>query len=126
MTRYPQTVGNCLDTLPLSAYQLFPQTNTPSYSLIFFLFLSLHLNVWSATISGEWELVVHGLIFSGKVVIDEDIGTKCERSDGDEYRVEVRWILQRVIKLLSLSRVWFQLSRKSLRALGVLETQKLN
>ncbi|GKC36009.1 hypothetical protein Tco_1048393, partial [Tanacetum coccineum] len=39
-------------------------------------------------------LVVYGLIFSGKVVIDEDIGTKCERSDGDECRVEVQWILQ--------------------------------
>ncbi|GKC69246.1 hypothetical protein Tco_1115129 [Tanacetum coccineum] len=36
-----------------------------------------------ASINKPW-LVVYGLIFSGKVVIDEDIGTKCERSDGDE------------------------------------------
>ncbi|GKE06602.1 hypothetical protein Tco_1398620 [Tanacetum coccineum] len=52
------------------------------------------------------RLVVHGLIFSGKVVIDEDIGTKCERSDGDEYRVEVRWILQSVKGVMEMSTEW--------------------
>ncbi|GKA83473.1 hypothetical protein Tco_0805068, partial [Tanacetum coccineum] len=45
------------------------------------------------------RLVVHGLIFSGKVVINEDIGTKCERSDGDEYRVEVR--MKKKLNLIS-------------------------